>query len=627
MVCKREGGTAGEREKGDSMSSETRESREELLARLGDRKFDLIVVGAGINGAGIARDAAMRGLRVLLLDKGDISAGTTQWATRLIHGGLRYLEHYEIHLVRESLAEREKLLRIAPHLVKPLRFVVPIYESSKRGPRMIRLGMIGYDALSFEKSVPNHRMLSREKALREYPGLNPDGLVGAATYYDGQVEYAERVAVENAISAAANGATVITHAEVKRLLLEGGSSGSNSGSNGGALRASGVEIEDQLGGGTYQARGAVTVNVAGPWVDQVLSGAGSFGVHDRSGGSGESEEGRMIGPTKGSHLVVDSFPGAPKDALYVEARADGRPYFIVPWNGRYLIGTTDFRYEDDLDHVQADVDEMDYLIDETNHVVPGANLNRDDVLFTYSGVRPLPFKPAGSESSITRSHVVYDHAKGRSAAGGRIKVYGEPQRAEGLISIVGGKLTTYRNLARQTTNVVYEKLGVKPPKCATDRGPLPGGAVPDLEAFSREFAANSGLSEMLSCRLLKLYGARAYDVLADAGGESSLKEPLAPSPTLETGLLGCEVLYAFRHEMAQMLADVLLRRTMVAYGPRVALDVDEAAARVAVERLGWSEERARREVAEYREWIERYPPRALREQAGTGTVGGDGSAA
>jgi glycerol-3-phosphate dehydrogenase len=596
------------------MSSETREHREELLTRLGEREFDLIVIGAGINGAGIARDAAMRGLRVLLVDKGDISAGTTQWATRLIHGGLRYLEHYEIHLVRESLAEREKLLRIAPHLVKPLRFVVPIYESSKRGPRMIRLGMLGYDALSFEKSVPNHRMLSREEALREYPDLNPEGLVGAATYYDGQVEYAERVAVENAVSASANGATVITYAEVKRLLLDAGR-------NGDTPRTTGVEIEDRLGGGTYQARAAVTVNVAGPWVDRVLSGAGSFGIQDRSGGSGESEEGRMIGPTKGSHLVVDPFPGAPKDAIYVEARADGRLYCIVPWNGRYLIGTTDFRYEDDLDHVQADVDEMDYLIDETNHVVPGANLTRDDVLFTYSGVRPLPFKPAGSESSITRSHVVYDHAKGRSAAGGRIKVYGEPGRAEGLISIVGGKLTTYRNLARQTTNVVYEKLGVKPPKCATDRVPLPGGAVPDLGAFPREFAANSGLPEMLSRRLLKLYGARAYDVLTEAGGEPSLKEPLAPSPTLETGLMGCEVLYAFRREMAQTLADVLLRRTMVAYGPQVALDVDEAAARVAVERLGWSEERARREVAEYREWIERYTPRALHQQAGTGTLG------
>src|SRR4028119_1647181 len=167
----------------------------------------------------------MRGRRGLLLDRAAIPAGTTQWSTRLIHGGLRYLEYYEFHLVRESLAERAELLHPAPHLVKPLRFVAPIYERSKRGPGMIRLGMIGYDILSFDKSVPNHKMLSREEALEQYPGLNPDGLLGAATYYDGQVEYAERVAVENAVLAREHGATVLTYAEVRRLRFDAGEDG------------------------------------------------------------------------------------------------------------------------------------------------------------------------------------------------------------------------------------------------------------------------------------------------------------------------------------------------------------------------------------------------------------------
>ncbi len=592
--------------------------RKNLLEHVGDRPFDVIVIGAGINGAGIARDAAMRGLRTLLLDKGDISYGTTQWATRLIHGGLRYLEYYEFHLVRESLGEREKLLRIAPHLVRPLKFVVPIYERSSRGPRMIRLGMVGYDVLSYDKSVPNHRMLSREEALSEYPGLNPEGLLGAATYYDGQVEYAERVAVESAVDAARHGAAVITYAEVKRLLFDSG--------NGSMPRVTGVEIEDNLEGGTYTARAPVTVNVAGPWVDQVLSGAGDFGFEQGSGTAGgqdeDTEAGRMIGPTKGSHLVVDPFPGAPESAVYVEARKDGRPYFIVPWNGRYLIGTTDFRYEDDLDYVSADGDEIDYLLEETNHVIPEANLTRDSVLFTYSGVRPLPFKPAGSESSITRAHVVFDHAKGKSTAGGRVKIAGGPKKAEGLISIVGGKLTTYRNLGRQTVDAVYKKLGTKPPKCATDRVPLPGGAVRDFEAFSAEFKANSGLSDVLSSRLLKVYGARAYDVLAEAGDDISLRKSLADLPAAETGLMGCEVLYAFKHEMAQKLSDVLLRRTMVGYGPDVGLGVAEPAAAVAVEHLGWGEERARTEVEEYREWIRRYTPKVLREEAGASSGAG-----
>ena len=573
---------------------------------IGDYPFDLIVVGAGINGAGIARDAAMRGLKVLLLDKDDISAGTTQWATRLIHGGLRYLEYYEVHLVRESLSEREKLLHIAPHLVKPLRFVVPIYERSKRGPGMIRLGMIGYDVLSFDKSVPNHKMLSREEALEQYPGLNPEGLLGAATYYDGQVEYAERVAVENAISAREHGATVVTHAEVRHLLFE-------EPRNGGLPRVSGVEFEDKLNGGVYKAHSAVTVNVAGPWVDRVLSGAGSFGIDDApEGQTGEREQ--MIGGTKGSHIVVDPFPGAPSDAIYVEARADGRPYFIVPWNGRYLIGTTDFRYKDDLDYVSADDDEIDYLVDETNAVVPSANLSREDVLFTYSGVRPLPFKPEGSESSITRAHVVYDHASGRSAAGGRLTVEGAGPHAEGLITIVGGKLTTYRNLGRQTVNTVYKKLGRGAPPSATDKVPLPGGAVDDYEAFAADFKATSGLTDVLADRLLRLYGARAPEVLEEAGDDPSLRVSLAPEPSVGTGLMGCEVLYAFRREMAETLADALLRRTMVGLGPNVALDVDEAAASVAVEHLGWTEERAKEEVENFRRYVERYRPKSFREE-------------
>jgi glycerol-3-phosphate dehydrogenase len=565
---------------------------------IGDYRFDMIVIGAGINGAGIARDAAMRGLNVLLLDKGDISAGTTQWATRLIHGGLRYLEYYEVHLVRESLAEREKLLHIAPHLVKPLRFVVPIYERSKRGPGMIRLGMLGYDALSFDKSVPNHRMLSREEALEQYAGLNPEGLLGAATYYDGQVEYAERIAVENAISAREHGATVLTYAEVKRLIFE---------ESDGLPRVTGVEFEDRLGGGTYTANAPVTVNVAGPWVDRVLSG------------SDEGSEGdQMIGGTKGSHIIVDPFPGAPRDALYVEARRDGRPYFIVPWNGRYLIGTTDFRYRDDLDYVSADDDEISYLLDETNAVIPEANLGLDEVLFTYSGVRPLPFKPEGSESSITRSHVVYDHATGKSAAGGRLTVEGAGPRADGLISIVGGKLTTYRNLGRQTVDVAYEKLGRQAPKSRTDKVPLPGGATQDFAAFAADFKATSGLTDELSERLLKVYGVLAPDVLEMAGDDPSLRLPLSPSPSVESGIIGAEVLYAFEREMAQTLSDVLLRRTMAGLGPRVGLDVDEAAAQVAVKNLGWSEERAQKEVEDYRKYIERYRPKLMREKEASG---------
>lgn len=549
-----------------------------------DYPFDLIVIGAGINGAGIARDAAMRGLSTLLLDKGDISAGTTQWATRLIHGGLRYLEYYEIPLVRESLRDREILFHVAPHLVKALGFMIPIYERAKHGPLMIRLGMLAYDVLSFDKSVGNHKMFSPEEALEREPGLNPEDLKGAAFYYDGQVEYAERVAVENAVSAREHGAVVLTYARVDRLTVEEG-------------KVRGVEFTDVLGGGTYEARAPVTVNVAGPWVDEVLRKIDRYGPSEK----------RLIGGTKGSHLVVDPFPGAPKgEALYVEARRDGRPYFIVPWNGRYLIGTTDIRYEGDLDHVVAEEEEIDYLLDETNHVIPEANLSRDSVLFTYSGVRPLPYHPEGAAGSVTRSHIIHDHAP-------HIR---EDPRLGGLISIVGGKLTTYRNLSRQTVDKVYDKLHLRAPESHTDKVPLPGGATPDFDAFAAEFKVRSGLADELAERLLRLYGARVPDVLEMAGDDPSLRMPLGPSATVETGLIGAEVLYAFRHEMAQTLADALLRRTMVGMGPKVGLDVDEAAAKVAVDHLGWSEERAKSEVEDYRRYVERYKPRGFRERSG-----------
>ena len=556
---------------------------------IGGYPFDVIVVGAGINGTGIARDAAMRGLRVLLLDKGDIASGTTSWSGRLIHGGLRYLEHFEIPLVRESLRDRERLLHMAPHLVRPLGFLVPIYDYMKRGPLVIRLGMLAYDVLSFDKSVANHKMFSPEEALEREPGLHPDGLQGAAFYYDAQAEYAERVAVENAVSAREHGALVLTYAKVERLIVESGA-------------VTGVEFTDVLGSGKYEARAPVTVNVAGPWVDEVLRGMGY-------------PESRMMGGTKGSHIIVDPFPGAPKrETLYVEARKDGRPYFINPWNGRYLIGTTDIRYEGDLDRVVADKEEIDYLLDETNRLIPRARLTREDVLFTYSGVRPLPYSPEGEEGGITRSHVVYDHEEGRSVAGGRLEVQGGGPGAKGLLSIVGGKLTTYPTLSRQTVDMVYHKLGTETPASRADKIPLPGGVTPDFEAFAAEFKAASGLVDELAERLLRLYGARAPDVLALAGDDPSLRIPLTPSATVESGLMGAEVLYAFHLEMAQTLADVLLRRTMVGMGPRVGLDLDEAAAKFAVKHLDWDEERAEREVQDFRGFIKRFRPKALREE-------------
>jgi glycerol-3-phosphate dehydrogenase len=533
-----------------------------VSTQIEETAFDLIVIGAGINGAGIARDAAMRGLRVLLLDKGDIAGGTTSWSTRLIHGGLRYLEYGEIGLVRESLRERERLFHLAPHLVRPLAMMIPIYREQRRGPLLIRAGMIAYDLLSLDKSLDHHHMLSRAETLRRVPALKPEGLLGASLYYDAQVEYAERLVVENALAARDCGATIRTYAQVERFIVED-------------QQVRGVEFTDLQRGGRHNALSPVTVNVAGPWVDKVLAALAP-------------PLARLIGGTKGSHIIVDAFNGAPRDALYVEAQEDGRPFFIIPWNGMYLIGTTDFRYDGDLERVLADEREIDYLIRETNRVIPAARLTRRSVLYTYSGVRPLAYEEGRMGGSITRRHFVHDHA----------------DTLGGLISIVGGKLTTYRNLSEQAVDLVFKKLGRTAPQCETGRVPLPGAMTDNFTEFAEQFKATSGLPLATAERLLRIYGTRAKAVLELAAEGADLLEIFSP----ETGAIGAEVLISFQYELAQTLCDCLLRRTMVGMNRAVGLDAIEHAARIACKYLGWSSDRAACEVAAYRQYIERFHP-------------------
>jgi glycerol-3-phosphate dehydrogenase len=364
-------------------------------------------------------------LKVLLIEKGEIGAGTTSASTRLIHGGLRYLEHFEFGLVRESLREREILLRIAPHLVRPLAIAIPIYKQSKRGRLTIRAGMMLYDLLSWGKSLPRHQMLSRAETLERWPGLNPEELVGSALYYDAQVEFPERLVLENVRSARAFGADVLTHTRVTNLTVENG-------------RVSRIEFVGEDGQKRF-AGAEVFINAAGPWIDLVL-------------GRAPVKSPKLIGGTKGCHLVVAPFPGAPANAIYLEARSDGRPIFIIPWNKLFLIGTTDVRFEGDPDEVTCEPWEIDYLLSETNIAVPAAKLTRDSILYTYSGVRPLPVTAEKDEQSITRRHFIREH----------------PQLPN-LLSIVGGKLTTYRSLAEECVDLIFRKLGKNSPLCNTDK--------------------------------------------------------------------------------------------------------------------------------------------------------------
>lgn len=516
--------------------------------------FDLIVIGAGINGAGIARDAAMRGLRVLIVDKGDAGGGTSSFSTRLIHGGLRYLEHGELGLVHESLKERECLLRIARHLVRPLRFLLPVYENSRRGRWTIRAGLLTYDALSLGKSLPSHHMLSPTQALAEMPALNGERLLGAAAYFDAQVEFAERLVIENVISARQYGASLVTYATVEKLIVQNG-------------KVAGVELRQLSTGDTETLRGAIVINAAGPWVDNVLG----------------NESPKLIGATRGSHIVVAPFSGAPGSAIYVEAETDHRPFFIIPWNRNYLIGTTDIRFAGDPGAAHINDEEIDYLLRETNRVLPVAKLSREQILFGYSGVRPLPITSTPDEEKITRRHFIRTHPK-----------------VDNLFSIVGGKLTTYRSLAEEAVDLVLQKLERQHAVCATASEPLPGAATDDWAAFGNNFQRRSTLSPTTNERLLSIYGVRAGKLLDLVDQDSSLANVFDE----ETSAIEAEIVFSFTEEFATTLSDCLLRRTMVGLNSTTGLRALSAAASAAQKHLGWSNARVADEVETYRRHVQ-----------------------
>ncbi len=511
---------------------------------------DLVVIGGGINGAGIARDAAMRGLSVALFEKGDFGSGTSAWSSRLIHGGLRYLEYFELPLVYESLNERRILQRIAGHLVRPIRIAIPVYTGARRGRGLIRLGLTAYDLLSFRKVLPNHDMLNRDETLAAEPGLNSDGLCGMGRYFDAQVRFAERLVLENVLDAEGHGAMAANYSPVTGV-LDGGS------------RVRGVTYRDGPDGPERSIEARAVVNAAGPWVDSVLATA-------------EEPAPDLIGGTKGSHVVVSRFEGCPTDAIYVEAKSDGRPFFIIPWNGLVLIGTTDIRYDGGLDSVRATTPEVDYLLAECNRVFPLAGLGPDDVHYAYAGVRPLPKRTSGPESAITRRHIIHKHGDGLG----------------GMYSIIGGKLTTYRNLARQTVDGVVRDLGLDVPPSRSDEFPLPGmHSLGDAEAALN---ARGWLSDEGVQRVLAVYGGRVLDMIAevDAGR--------LPAGALDEAgrVLAAEAGFALATECAVTLADIVHRRLMLGFDADQGRPLYPALADEAARIEQWTPERRQAELDE-----------------------------
>lgn len=520
-------------------------------------KFDAIIIGGGINGAGIARDAALRGLNVLLLEAVDFGSGTSSWSSRLIHGGLRYLEYGEIPLVYESLHERRYLRRIASHLVSPLKLIIPLYRGGKRAPWLVRLGMIAYDTLSMGKSLPRHRMLSKEQLLALVPSVNPQGLRGGASYYDAQITYAERLVIENIIAAAEAGADVRNYHQVSGI----------------DFSTEGEHTVTFIGpdGASQRAHARCIVNAAGPWVDRVLAGT-------------LAGQARLMGGTKGSHIITAAFEGAPNDAFYVEAASDGRPVFIIPWNDQYLIGTTDIRFAGDPRDASASVAEVDYLLATANAVFPCAKLTRADINYSYAGVRPLPYVEEGPESAITRRHIIHRHAG----------------IARGMLSIIGGKLTTYRNLAEQVVDSIERTLGRTSSRCVTASTALPGGG--DRQSAEETLATLTGLPEPLRQRLLAVYGSRVARLVELCEGSPELLVGM------DSGFLGAEVAMAVRDEFACTLVDILHRRLMLGLAADQGRAAAAGVAAIAATELGWDAAQTCQQLAGLTEYNQRLQP-------------------
>ncbi|MCW6035185.1 glycerol-3-phosphate dehydrogenase [Spirulina subsalsa FACHB-351] len=538
---------------------------------ISNETYDLIIIGGGVNGAGVARDAALRGLKTILIEKGDFAGGTSSWSTRLVHGGLRYLEYFEFPLVWESLREREVLLKTAPHLVKPLMLTVPVYEERSRPYWKIWAGMLLYDVFSYDKSVPCHRMLPRGEFKQLFRSLDTEKVKGGAQYYDAQAEYAERLCLENILDAQRAGATVLNYVEVTALVREGD-------------RVQHLECRDVLTGQEFRVTGtpqAMVVNTSGPWVDRVCERGKAGDIPSPIGKK------RKIGGTKGSHIIVNRFTGAPETALYVEAKTDGRPFFIVPFLGRVLIGTTDLLYDGTLDTVKADNEEIDYLLQETNFIIPTANLTRSDVTFTYSGVRPLPYAEGKKPGEFTRKHILHDHSS---------------EGVKNLISLIGGKLTTYRHVGEEMVDLVYQKMGRSAPPCSTLKAPLPGCILPTdgrIQQAVKDYRYRVSVTSIH--HLFLLYGAKGGEVLALVDEHPALAEQITPHlPDIKA-----QIVYSVQAEMAETLLDITRRRTTIAMQENYGLGVLPVLVETLREYCGWSEERCDQAIAEYHHYMQK----------------------
>jgi glycerol-3-phosphate dehydrogenase len=528
---------------------------------LEDAEYDVVVIGGGMAGAGVARDLALRGVSTALIEQGDFASATTSQSSKLIHGGLRYLELYDFSLVRESLRERETLRGLAPHLVRPLPFLVPIYRDSSRSLIKVRIGLKLYDWLAPGRDRERYRVLPAVDVLSLEPALRASDLRGAGYYFDDLLVYPERLCLENVLSACRLGARAFNYAQVAEIVRDAKG------------RITGVRARDLLTGRVATLGARIVVNATGPWVDQLRELAR---VAERGP--------RILRRTKGIHCLL---PKLTERAIY-HSTGDDRMIFVIPWREFSLIGATDSEFDGDMDRLHATAEEVNYLLDEVYKVLPDPRVSAKEVLYTYAGVRPLSYEKGKRASDVSRAHKVVTEERGR------------------FLSITGTKLTCFRSLAAELGDQVMRTLGRSGPG-RSDRVALDGtdDEVARVEAHawldvSGEAAATGLRPETLET-LVTTYGRGWSRVIDLAGKVAGGTEALCPSnPDVVA-----ELHRAVQDEMAVSLQDVLLRRTGIGTSRCQGQDCAESIGQRMAQLLGWTPRRLDAELDAYRAHLDR----------------------
>ncbi|MDO8288095.1 MAG: glycerol-3-phosphate dehydrogenase/oxidase [Parvibaculum sp.] len=538
------------------------------LEEMASTAYDLVIVGGGVTGATTAWDASLRGLKVALLEKDDFAHATTSGSSKLMHGGLRYLVNGELKLVRESLRERRIWENIAPHMVHPLPFMLPTYGRGMKSGLILAIGLLFYDLLSYDrnfvsdddKKIPGYRTISRKEALEIMPSLKTEGLTGGKIYYDCQMFAPERLCLEHIEGAAEYGADIANYAEVTDFTREG-------------TRITGVNVTDKATGKTHTINGKVTINAAGPWADELM----------RSGENGKPSRGLIR--SKGIHIITRELTG--KNALAIQSDIGGH-FFVIPWRGHTIIGTTDAVFKDEPDRVGVTEEDIRDFLSVINDGLPGLHLKREDVLHHYVGIRPLidndPDATGPKDSyKASREAEVCDH-----------KVL---SGIDGFISALGGKWTTSRHLAEQIVDMAAKKTG-HTAKCETHCTPVYGGEIGRLKSFiTRAQKRHAHLGADIVENLVHFYGSRIDEVLATADERPEERANLLRRITSDNPTIGAQIVHAVRHEMATHLSDVIFRRTGLGTLGHPGSEMLNRVADIMARELNWDETRIATEMA------------------------------